>query len=105
MGNLTSQEWKDVLDKFDRSGLTIDIFCKQNKINKGTFYHWKGKIKNLPKEIDRNDFLEVKPKSQEPVVNKSQLKIYMPSGITLNFYTLPDCDYLERLMKKMRSSQ
>ena len=36
----TKEEWKDIVEKYDNSGLSASKFCDNNNIPKSTFQYW-----------------------------------------------------------------
>lgn len=39
------QRWKDRLDRFDKTGVTVAQFCQQERCSLASFYQWRRKLR------------------------------------------------------------
>jgi len=69
MSSPTSEEkylkWRTLIEKQRQSGLPASRWCLENKVNLHTFRYWKAKL--FPKQLEKSSFIELKPKSSEPI--------------------------------------
>ena len=73
------RDGKELLNTFEKSGLTATRFCKQQKIAKPTFYYWKKKLSQKP----QGSFLQV---NTETAISSLPLtEILYPNGVKLRF--------------------
>jgi hypothetical protein len=114
------QEWSALLAEQAASGLSVTEFCRQNKVTRESFYHWRKKLKSGEsspgesspgepefKEPTVAEFFaklsEPSPKTQHrdpflplTIVRPSMLEVDLPCGATLR---LPDGN--ERLLRQV----
>jgi hypothetical protein len=53
----SENEWRELITRFARSGLSRREFCRQEKINKNSFDRWQKRL-GAPK---RSEFIDVTP--------------------------------------------
>lgn len=53
------QEWRQILDDYDRSGLTQAAFCQQHGLALSNFHQWRRKLNN--EAPDSTAFVELTP--------------------------------------------
>ena len=76
-------EWQERLKRFEASGLSIDVFCRQEDVRRSTFMDW---LQTLKKEPRRQAAMEGETRSAErpafvPVtVNANMIDILLPGG-------------------------
>jgi hypothetical protein len=87
----TQDQWKDLLEEFNTSGLTRAAFCKKHRIATSSLYRWK----QLFEHTSNADFIDV----TEPLTNASepnpvpvhdndwQVELELGSGIVLRLHT------------------
>ena len=39
------ETWRELVDRQDRSGLSIQAFCRQERLNAWTFYGWRSRLR------------------------------------------------------------
>jgi len=108
------QWWKKHLEACEQSGKTLSEYAKENDINPGNFYAWKGKLrrketeavenrvslsemvpeKQPRKESKKLSFFEVSVDRQEP----EQVVITCPNGWSVTFSTTMDVKTLSRFL-------
>ena len=93
----TPDQWNKLIQAFHSSGLKASDFCRQHKIDQKYFSKKKGEYKsNLNKT---NSFVKVKvnnPSTHGPLLMSLNNK-----NCILNFYQLPDIEYLGNLIKSV----
>ena len=50
MNNRSCEEWKNLVDDYIKSGLSINRYCREKKIAPSTFYYWLTKKRNLSED-------------------------------------------------------
>lgn len=82
--------WREMVSKFELSGLSQIEFCRREKLSKNRFSYWKCKFsktgarKNqnlVSKNVSSNDFIEL-PRSAVCLA-ESQVEIEFKSGVIL----------------------
>ena len=73
-------QWKQILEKWQSSGLTVSQFCRDHKIPTSAFYRWKIKL-GTEKACDRPSFIQV----AIPETKRSMLELTFPAGHVLRF--------------------
>ena len=84
---LTRSEWEQLCADWERSGEKQPVFCKNRKINYGTFVYWRMKFKKEKKPVEQNLFSMVN--LVKPAVSSS-FKIHLPNGIGFTLPTTTD---------------
>ena len=79
-------DWKQRLESFRASGLSLDVFCLQEGVSKSTYYRWVDQLKNgipeslLAEEAARQQ-AEANPATFLPVSLKaSPIELQLPNG-------------------------
>ena len=57
----TLEEWKEIFADWEKSGLTLNAYCKAKKLTPSSIYKWKQKINNpnfIPPEVKQAEKLE-----------------------------------------------
>ena len=81
--------WREMVSKFELSGLTQSEFCRREELAKNRLSHWKRKFeKALPrdsqdsnKNVSNGDFIELPRRAVG--VAESQVEIEFKSGVIL----------------------
>src|ERR1700729_982408 len=60
-----AEEWRQIVDGQQASGLTVAAYCVERGITQGTFYTWKRRLRSPAKtnRLPKPAFVEVKPSS------------------------------------------
>ena len=79
-------DWKQRLESYKASGLSLDVFCLQEGVSKSTYYRWVDQLKNgipeslLAEEAARQQ-AEANPATFLPVSLKaSPIELQLPNG-------------------------
>jgi hypothetical protein len=79
-------DWKQRLESYKASGLSLDVFCLQEGVSKSTYYRWVDQLKDgipeslLAEEAARQQ-AEANPATFLPVSLKaSPIEIQLPNG-------------------------
>ena len=46
--HLDAQEWREVLDRFAHSGMTVVAFCKREGVSANSFRRWRSRVAPTP---------------------------------------------------------
>lgn len=88
--NLEAQRrWRDRLQRFSRSTLSVAEFCRREQVSAPSFYQWRKRLAGTP--VDGQDALAAEPATFLPVqVSVARgLQAAFPNGATV---TLPADD-------------
>jgi len=44
----TEAEWRAVLERFEKSGLSVSAFCRRTKLPRGSFVKWRRRLAGKP---------------------------------------------------------
>jgi hypothetical protein len=55
------EEWRQIIDGQQTSGLTVAAYCLERRITQGSFYTWKRRLRSPAKP--KPPFVEIKPSS------------------------------------------
>ena len=95
------QFWKQQVEAWKDSGLSIKKFCRMEGLIEHQFYRWK---KIILSSASSADFIEAKDKSSVA----TQFTITLPNQMRLSFDRLPDAAWLGgvlRIFGESRASQ
>ena len=58
-----AEEWRQIIDGQQASGLTVAAYCLDRGITQGSFYTWKRRLRSpaKPNRLPKPAFVEVKP--------------------------------------------
>ena len=80
-------DWQERLERFESSGLDIDVFCLQEGVSRSTFYRWKDRLKDgIPDSMLAEKEARDRAESAEgaafvPITLKaSPVEIELPNG-------------------------
>lgn len=93
----TPAQWKRLITTFESSGLKAVDFCKQHDVDQKYFSKKKNEIGLKPSKV--NSFVKVAINNSK--IDAPVLMILKNKNSHLNFYQLPDIEYLCKLMKSM----
>jgi len=86
----TEPEWKEIIDRFGKSGLPIAEFCEKEEISRSAFASWKKKLGAVRKKPP--SFVEVtgavtRTSSAAPVTSPpmTSFELDLPGGATLRW--------------------
>jgi transposase-like protein len=82
-------EWRAIVERFERSGMTATAFCKQIGVTQKTLRYWCWKLRRTSsaRATGRSEFLEVRPAAvvSEAVVRphgRWTIDVIFPDGTT-----------------------
>jgi len=82
----TRQEWHEIVAHFERSGLSENRFCKEQRLTRKTFRTWR---QRFAEEAARPaDFVELAVPELEPSSDQrfpSAFELCLPGGVTLRW--------------------
>lgn len=74
------------------SGIHVEQYCKEHKLNTATYYYWRKKLAT-PSKTNTGSFIQVLPIEQ-----RSGVEIVFTSGVKIYFENLVPIDYLKQLV-------
>jgi len=81
----SSDEWQELVGKFNKSGLSIADFSRQNNMNISTFTYWVKKINTSNKEVAKLVKLPIskQPSSTPILISVDGIKVEIASNIPI----------------------
>jgi hypothetical protein len=85
----TSSEWKKIIDRQGKSGLSIQAFCEKEEVSRGAFATWKRRLRGSHMSRKRPEFVEVtRPTRASPLPSLvlsegTSFELAFPGGVTL----------------------
>jgi hypothetical protein len=58
------QTWRELVARQDRSGLSVQAFCRQERLNAWTFYGWRSRLRK--RAVVAEDRVAVREQNREP---------------------------------------
>ena len=85
--SLSPEQWQQVIDQQQLSGMSQRAFCSTHNIGLSTFTHWKRKLRKDPvtaveKNSEPQDWVEL-PSALQPTSQAWHLELELPGGVTL----------------------
>jgi len=93
----TPKQWNKLIQTFYTSGLKASNFCRQHKIDQKYFSKKKGEYASNSNKS--NNFVKVQINNL--ATDATVLMSLNNKNCCLNFYQLPDIEYLSNLMKSV----
>lgn len=90
----STEEWERIFDRFDSSELTAAVFCRREKIAKGSFEKWKKKIRRRPMATTAGPTFVEWPSPTEsisdrpttaPRLSSGELELSLPGGVVIRW--------------------
>jgi putative transposase len=88
----TPQQWQQIINQQENSGLTISVFCKQRSITLSGFYLWRKRLTTpdvetstsspAPSSDNTQDWISF-PQNQVPASPQWQIELSLPNGVIL----------------------
>jgi hypothetical protein len=76
----TAAEWREILSRWERSGLSPREFCRKQELQLSSFQRWQQKLNGSPRN---NDFVALTP--APPPTTAWTLEVTLPNGSKLHF--------------------
>ena len=81
----TEAEWRAIVDRYAKSGLSQSAFCRRSKLARGTFEKWKRKLGNgaapTPAFVEWSE----PALSESPKPSASEFELTLPGGVVLRW--------------------
>ena len=83
-------EWRAILDRYARSGLSASAFCRRAKLSRGSFVKWKQKLaaKTSAPAVVEPGFVEWVTPEREVVQSTEragEFELSLPGGVVLRW--------------------
>jgi hypothetical protein len=85
----TEAEWRAVLERFEKSGLSLSAFCRRAKLPRGSVVKWRRRLAQRPSAAPA--FVEwVAPPiagtgTETAAVRAGELELSLPGGVVLRW--------------------
>ena len=76
----SASQWKQIIERWQGSGLSVSQFCRDHTIPTSAFYRWKTKLRQQESR-DPASFIQV----ALPVTQDATLELTFPAGHVLRF--------------------
>ncbi|MCP4384299.1 MAG: hypothetical protein GY798_23300 [Hyphomicrobiales bacterium] len=84
----SSEEWREILDRFERSGISQREFCRKEGLPLGSFSKWKRRMDGsemLP-GMDAGRFVELtETPSRVTGLSAGEMELSLPGGVQLRW--------------------
>lgn len=84
----SASEWREIIERCERSGLSRQAFCSKNKIAKASFDKWKGRLSKRPDSL-ASSFVEIPVLSDDStsaaVTTRGEFEMVFPGGVVLRW--------------------
>ena len=91
--HLGRDKWRELIAGQEASGSNISTYCRQQGVNKNTFYNWRKRlVQRVPK---LEEFIEVKPVGRRP---EKILSIETPRGYRLEIEPGTERSYVQSIL-------
>jgi len=84
----TEAEWRALVKRFEKSGLSISAFCRRAKLSRNSFLKWRRRLAGSPSPS--HAFVEwIAPSSAEPEAVEGgaagEFELSLPGGVVLRW--------------------
>jgi hypothetical protein len=79
----SAAEWREIIERCERSGLSRQAFCRNNKIAKASFDKWKGRLSKMSDPL-ASSFVEI-PVSRDAATPGGEFELSFPGGVVLRW--------------------
>jgi len=84
----TETEWRAVMERFEKSGLSLSAFCRRSKLSRSSFLQWRRRLSGIP--CPTPGFVEwVAPTSEVPEAvergGAGEFELSLPGGVVLRW--------------------
>jgi hypothetical protein len=76
----TTEEWREILSRWERSGQSPREFCRKQEVQFSSFQRWHQRLDGSPRS---SDFVALTP--APPSVSSWTLEVTLPNGRKLHF--------------------
>lgn len=86
----TARQWQELMQAYEVSGLSQQVFCQQQGVALSTFYSWRKKLRSQSeeKQVATNQFVSLTPPQVEvETVNDWDVELSFANGMTLRLRT------------------
>jgi hypothetical protein len=84
----TAAEWREIIERCERSGLSRQAFCTKNKIAKASFDKWKGRLSKMSDPL-ASSFVEIPVSRDAPTSGAAtpggEFELSFPGGVVLRW--------------------
>jgi len=77
------EQWRELLDRFERSGQTQEQFCAEHHLGLSTFGRWRKRLGQSPKHTAGALFVELEQNTPAPSVQPWDVELQLGTGMVL----------------------
>ncbi len=84
----SSEEWREILDRFETSGISQREFCRKESLPLGSFSKWKRRLEGNgpPPSTNTGRFVELTPQSSSVIgLSAGEMELSLPGGVQLRW--------------------
>jgi transposase-like protein len=97
----SEQQWRDIIEEYFQSTLSVEQFAKQANISKSTLYKWLSQFRPSLDTLQKPFVSLPTPKSSSCAVHNIEFTYQTPAGATLKWHGTPPQDYLLSLIGRL----
>ena len=94
--NRTQQQWQSLIQQQLQSGLTVEQFCRQQKLSTSSFYKYR-QLLSISSSFTK---VSVQSQTVQNIVSSEQIKLQLPIG-ELQLPSVTSPDYLAQFIKAL----
>jgi len=77
----TAPEWREILSRYRRSGVSIETFCARESLSKSTFVRWRERL--AADDSAPSSFVELAAPSLPATLSPWTVEFELPAGIVV----------------------
>ncbi len=86
----TEAEWRKIVERFEKSDLSVSAFCRRAKLPRNSFTKWRERLAGSPSPSPA--FVEwiapagaAEPEAEEAPARGAELELSLPGGVVLRW--------------------
>jgi len=85
----TEAEWRALIERFEKSGLSMSAFCRRAKVPRSGFVKWRRRLSERPSPslafVEWKVPTSAEPEPAEERGGAGELELWLPGGVVLRW--------------------
>lgn len=81
----TESEWRTIMARYERSGLSESAFCRRSKLARATFVKWKGRLAAKGSAPTFVEWVAPEATDESATRESGEFELSLPGGVVLRW--------------------